>query len=92
MSTTPLPIVVCDVAALGPPDLSTVGTLARLALEARRLGVELRLGGVSLELGELIAFAGLDALLLGVDVRGQPEAREEASGVEEERQLDDAAG
>jgi hypothetical protein len=92
MSTAPLPVIVCDVAGLGPPDLGMVGALARLALEARRLGVRLRLGGVSSELRELIAFAGLDALLLGVEARGQPEEREQTIGIEEEGQLDDAGG
>ena len=92
MSATVRPTILCDVAALGPPDLGTVGALAHLALEARRLGLELRLVGVDGALRELIAFAGLEAVLLGVEVEGQPEEGEQPLGVEEERQLADGAG
>jgi anti-anti-sigma regulatory factor len=61
--------------------------LARLNLEARRRGVELRLRDVSPALGELLSLAGLDDVL--VEVRRQPEEREERRGVEEEGQLPD---
>ncbi len=81
-------MIVCDVAALTANDVGVVGALARLALEARRIGLDLRLARVPPELAELIAFAGLDAVLLGVEAGRQPEQREEALGVEEERQLD----
>jgi hypothetical protein len=87
MSATPDPVIVCDVAALASGDLGTVDALARLTLEARRFGLELRLAGVPRELGELIAFAGLAEVLLSVDSGRQPEQREQARGIEEERQL-----
>jgi len=89
MSATPTRIV-CDVTELGPPGLGTVGALARLALEAKRLGLDLRIADAPRELRELIAFAGLDGVL-SVEVGGQPEQREQALGVEEERQLADGA-
>jgi hypothetical protein len=66
----------------------TVGALARLQLEARRLGLELRVVHASAELSELVAFVGLDGVLL-VEPRRQAEQREETLGVEEERELDD---
>jgi anti-anti-sigma regulatory factor len=80
----------CDVGSLTAPDLGSVGALARLQLEARRVGLELRLRGVSPELRELIAFVGLDDVL-SVETRRQPEEREERLGVEEESQLRDPA-
>lgn len=69
-------------------DLSTVDALARLQLEARRLGLELRLVEASDELLELVDLAGL-VVVLGVEPRRQAEEREERLGVEEERQLGD---
>ena len=92
MTATPAPTLRCDVAGLRHYDLETVGALARLALVVRRRGYELRLVGVPPRLAELIALAGLDGALLGVEMRRQPEEREEALGVEEERQLGGAAG
>jgi hypothetical protein len=89
MSATPTRIV-CDVTVLGPPSLGTVGALARLALDAKRLGLDLGIVHAPRELRELIAFAGLDAVL-SVEVGGQPEQPEQALGVEEERQLADGA-
>jgi len=91
MSATAGPAIVCDVTELGPPDLGTVGALARLALEARRLGLELRIARAPSDLRELIAFAGLGALLSAVEMGAQPEQREQPHGVEEERQLADGA-
>jgi hypothetical protein len=69
-------------------DLGTVDVLARLRLAARRSGVEFRLREAPAELAELITFVGL-AEVLGVEPRGQAEEREQAIGVEEERELDD---
>jgi ABC-type transporter Mla MlaB component len=80
--------ILCDVQSLAAPDLGSVGALARLQLEARRVGLELRLRSASSELQELIAFAGLDDVL-GVEVLRQSEEREERFGVEEERELGD---
>ena len=69
-------------------DVETLDALARLQLAARRAGLELRLRRASPELAELIAFAGLDAVLR-VEVRRQPEEREERLGLEEEGELPD---
>ena len=62
--------------------LETVDVLARLRLAGKRLGFELRPTPTE-ELLELLELVGL------VDVLWQPEEREEALGVEEERQLRD---
>jgi len=67
------------------PDLGTVDALARLQLAGRRLGFEVRLVAPTEELLELLELAGL------VEVLRQPEEREEALGVEEERELGDPA-
>jgi hypothetical protein len=69
-------------------DVETLDALARLQLAARRAGLELRLRHASPELTDLIAFAGLDAVLR-VEVRRQTEEREERLGLEEEGQLPD---
>jgi len=63
-------------------DLATVDALARLRLAGRRLGFDVRLTPTE-ELLELLELCGL------VKVLWQPEEREEAFGVEEERQLGD---
>jgi anti-anti-sigma regulatory factor len=68
--------------------LASVDALARLALALRRAGVELVLVDPPAELRELIDLAGLGETLR-VEVRRQPEEREERVGVEEERQLPD---
>ena len=70
--------------------LEIVDALARLQLAARRGGYRVRLTGAPDELVELIELAGLREVL-GVEPRRQPEEREERLGVEEERELDDAA-
>jgi hypothetical protein len=62
--------------------LETVDALARLRLAGKRLGFEVRLTPTE-ELLELLELVGL------VEVLCQPEEREEALGVEEERQLRD---
>jgi hypothetical protein len=46
-----------------PPDVRSVGALARLQLLARRHGGELRLRNASAELLELIHFVGLHDVL-----------------------------
>ena len=46
------------------PDLRTVDLLARVTLRARRAGNQARLAFVSKELLQLIAFVGLDGMLL----------------------------
>jgi hypothetical protein len=82
--------IVCDVGAV-VPDAASVDALARLQLNAQRLGLEIRLLHASSALQELIAFAGLDEVLR-LEAQGQAEEREEGRGVEEERELDDPAG
>ena len=79
--------IVCDVRAL-VPDVLTVGALARLQLDARRVGLEIRLGHASDELRELVDFVGLGEVLR-VEPGGESEEREERLRVEEERELDD---
>jgi hypothetical protein len=83
---TPL---VCDVRAL-VPDVLTVGALARLQLDARRVGLEIRLSHASEELRELVDFVGLGDVLR-VEPGGEPEEGEEGLRVEEEGELDDPA-
>jgi hypothetical protein len=73
------------------PDATTVDLLARLQLNARRLGHEVRLSHVSSELHELLDFVGLGEVLR-VEPGGQAKEREERVGVEEEGEFDDAAG
>jgi hypothetical protein len=77
----------------GPMDvsLSSVDLLARLQLEARRRGVELRMRVFAPALRELIELAGLEEALR-LELEREPEKREEALRVEEERHLRDAGG
>lgn len=82
--------IVCDVGSLTDLDFGTVDALARLELAARRLGRRLRLVRASPELRELLGLAGLQDVVrcaepLRLEARGQAKGREEASGVEEER-------
>lgn len=78
----------CDVAGVTHPDIGTVGALAGLALESRRLGCRLELTGTRRELLELIELAGLDGL--AVEVVREPEERDVALRVEEERDRGDS--
>ena len=55
--------ILCDVGPLRSVDLVTVDALAQLALAARRLGKELRLTNSTIELRDLLALAGLEAVL-----------------------------
>ena len=75
--------VSCDVHGVVRPDIGTVGALARMALGSKRLGCQLELRRTRQDLLELLALTGLD--VLAVEVRREPEEREEALGVEEER-------
>jgi hypothetical protein len=63
--------------------LETIDALARLRLAGKRLGFEVRVVDPAEDLLELLELCGL------VEVLWQPEEREEALGVEEERQLGD---
>jgi hypothetical protein len=89
MTAPPASTIVCDVAGVAPDGMA-IDALARLQLNARRLGLEIRLRHASGELQALIAFAGLDEVLC-VEAGGQAEEREERRRVEEERELDDPA-
>jgi hypothetical protein len=71
-------------------DLRLVDALARLRLEAGRAGYELRVSHAPPELAELVELVGLSETL-GLELRRQPEEREQALGVEEERHLGDPA-
>jgi ABC-type transporter Mla MlaB component len=53
----------CDVCAVDP-DAVTVDALARLQLAARRRGCQVRLQGASDDLRDLLAFMGLEDVLL----------------------------
>ncbi len=77
-------VLECDVAEVDGPNLTTVETLARVELTARRLGSGIRLRGASVELLEVLALCGLPFELV-LEAEGQAEQREEARGVEEER-------
>ena len=67
--------LVCDLGAVAP-SLGAIDALARLQLNARRLGLELDLRHASNELSDLIAFAGLDEVLC-VEARRQAEEGEQ---------------
>src|SRR5688500_18124879 len=64
-------VVVCDVAGLGPPGLTTVDVLARLQLAARRAGGRIRLRDPDPALSALLGLVGIS-----LEVEGQPEERE----------------
>jgi hypothetical protein len=82
--------LVCDVGEIGRPDLGTVEVLARVRLTAARLGSGVRLRHASGELVDLLSLIGLRSEL-PLEVEGQAEEREEASGVEEEGDAGDLA-
>lgn len=82
--------VTCDVGALGTPDTATIEALARMQLTARRLGHRIRLGRASPALRELLAMAGLDAVL-PVQPGRQAEQGEQPVGVEERIERGDPA-
>jgi hypothetical protein len=70
-------------------DITTVESLARLALLARRVECPLALRHVSPELEQLVAFCGLSAAL-GVEPGGEPEQRKQPRGVQERVEPGDA--
>jgi ABC-type transporter Mla MlaB component len=87
---------VCEVGRDVAADAVAVDALARLELAARRRGCHIRLRGVSSELRRLLELCGLEDVPpfrtgLGIEPGREAEEREEARGVEEERQLGDAA-
>jgi ABC-type transporter Mla MlaB component len=79
----------CDVGAL-ETDAVTVEALARVQLTARRLGRRVRFMDATPELRGLLDLMGLDEALpcggaSGLEPCGEAEEREQARGVEEER-------
>jgi hypothetical protein len=80
-------VIPYDVGGLSA-NVRTIGALARLQLMAKRLGFEIRLRDASHELLQLVDLAGLGDVLR-VEAGRQPEEREDALGVEEERELRD---
>ena len=80
----------CDVGHVRRADLATVAALARACVNSKRLGARLRVVNAPPELNELLAFAGLDEVLLGRR-RRQTEQRKEALGIEERGVPDDPA-
>ncbi|MGH2672553.1 MAG: STAS domain-containing protein [Actinomycetota bacterium] len=85
----------CDVGAMDP-DAVTVEALARLQLVARRMGRRVRFTGAPPELQRLLCLSGLDEVLpcggtSGLEPSGQAEEREQARGVQEERDPGDPA-
>jgi hypothetical protein len=89
-------LILCDVGAVIDPDVAAVEALARLRVATRRLGRRMRVWNASEDFEALLAFMGLGDVLperenLWLEVRRQPEEREERLGVEEERELADPA-
>jgi ABC-type transporter Mla MlaB component len=64
LSTSGADIAECDVSSVAP-DAVTVDALARLQLGARRHACRIRLCGASDELRALVAFMGLEDVLVG---------------------------
>ena len=86
--------VVYDLTWLTEPDLGDIDALASLTLATRRHGRDLILTGCSAELHELTACVGLAGILPlappnSVETRRHAEKREEAIGVQEERDAGD---
>ena len=81
--------IVCDLRRV-VADADAIDALARIQLEAQRLGLDLRLRRASSELRELIAFTGLEDVLRLEPCR-KAEEREQPLRVEEERELGDPA-
>ena len=80
--------VILNCARIEDPGVAAIDHLARLTLGLRRGGCKTCLANPNAELLELIDLVGL-AEVLGVEVKWQPEQREESGGVEEERELPD---
>jgi ABC-type transporter Mla MlaB component len=83
-------VIVCDVGRIPEADFETVAILARLQLTARRCGGRVHVLNASSGLHEVLALAGLCHVVgvcppSGPEAQRQPEHREEARGVEEER-------
>ena len=87
-------LVICDVTGLAETDAVVVEALARLQLTAARLGGRMFVRHAGRELLGLVAFMGLAGVIaaeLPLELAGQAEEREQALGVEEERDPADLA-
>jgi anti-anti-sigma regulatory factor len=80
--------VILNCARIKEPSLAAIDYLARLRLGLRRGDCEMCLANCSQELKQLVELSGL-AGVLGVQVKWQPEEREQLRGVEEEGELSD---
>jgi ABC-type transporter Mla MlaB component len=84
----------CDVGTMDP-DAMTVEVMARLQLTARRLGRPVRFTDAPPALQDLVCLLGLDEVLpcraSGLEPSGQAEEREQARGIQEERDPGDPA-
>lgn len=87
-------MLTCDLRRSASPTFETIDALARLRLDAGRLGLTVRLVGTTRELRELLGLAGLaDRFVIAsaVEARRQPKQREEALGIQEEGDGGDSA-
>ena len=75
-------VIIVDAAAIAHPGPETVDALARLRLYAGRAGIAIELRNAGRELVDLLQLAGL-AAVLGVEMQGQAEQREQC-GIDEE--------
>jgi ABC-type transporter Mla MlaB component len=82
-------VAVCNLDARVDADLVAVDALARLQLQARRLGCSVQLGVAPRAVDELLELVGLADVFLGLETSRQAEQREELLGVEEEREFTD---
>jgi ABC-type transporter Mla MlaB component len=83
-------LVVLDLGDLADPDAVTVDTLARLQLTIGRLGKRIRFRDACREVHEVVALMGLSDVLRvdpvsRVEAGREGEQREQARGVQEER-------
>ena len=76
-------VITFDAGAITGADEAVLDALARLQLAARRIGVSIELRNACPELRDLLNLVGLAGELLGVEVEGQPEEREQV-GIDEE--------
>jgi len=89
------PLVICDVAAVGDPDVATVDAVARLQVTARRLGRQIVLRHACDELRQLLFLVGLSdvvPLTGGPQPGGKGEEREQTRGVEKRVDPGDSPG
>ena len=88
LAVTGAELAVCDVCGL-PADAVSLDALARIGLAAHRLGRRVCLRGATGALSDLVALAGLEAVL-PLEPGRQAEQGEQAVGVQEEGELPDA--